>query len=173
MYKLKLKSKPISTNSAYYKRNRAFNENTRKWRANFFKELMRDSNQQVIENIKKSFNPDKHALRVVFIWHQPRDILFTNSGNLSLRSMDVDNCLKIPTDCLFDQKYNDTWLSKRTGKEVKLYSDLASLNNLSLNDKFIFDTRSIKLPSDDTDFHLLITIEIVETKNFRNLIIPL
>lgn len=169
MYTLKLKSKPISTNSAYYKRNRAFNEATRKWRANFFKELMRDANQKVIDDIKSAFNPDKHALRVSFTWYQPRDILFTNSGNLSLRSMDVDNCLKIPTDCLFDQKYNDTWLSKRTGKEVSLYSKLLKLRNLGLNDKFIFDTRSIKLPSDD-DFHLVVNIEIVETKNFRNLV---
>ena len=170
MYTLKLKSKPISTNSAYYKRNRAFNENTRKWRASFFKELMRDSNQQVIENIKKAFNPEKHALKVELIWHQPRDILFTNSGTLSLRSMDVDNCLKIPIDCLFDQKYNDTWLKKRSGKEVSLYKEFKSINNICLNDKFIFNVSSIKLPSQDSDFHLAVNIEIVETKNFRNLI---
>lgn len=169
MYTLKLKSKPISTNSAYYKRNRAFNENTRKWRANFFSELMRDSNQQVIEIIKKDFNENKHALKVELIWHQPRSILFTNDGKLSLRSMDVDNCLKIPIDCLFDQKYNDTWLDKRSGREASLYKEFKGINNICLNDKFIYNVSSIKLPSTDSEFHLTVNIEIHSTKNFRNL----
>lgn len=160
--KLKLKSSPISTNSAYYKRNKAFNENSRKWRATFFAELMKDSNMVQMEKFKAAFDQKKHMLRVCFTWFQPLDVLITKSGHISLRSMDVDNTLKIPTDCVFDSKYNQKWLSIRSGGEKKLYKDFSTLKNLDINDKFIVDTRSIKLPSDDGDFHCVIDIEILD-----------
>lgn len=158
---LKLKSKPISTNSAYYKRNKSFNEASRTWRSNFFSELQSDYNQNEIKKMKKYFNPKKHMLRVCFTWYQPIDLILTKSGELSLRSMDVDNCLKIPTDCIFDKKYNDKWLAIRKGEEAKLYKSLSSLTNLDINDKFIFDTRSIKCPSLDDSFHCLVEVEAV------------
>ena len=153
---------PISTNSAYYKRNRAFNEKARNWRYTFLSHLQNSYNQKQIATIKNHFNPQKHALRCAFIWYQPHSILFTSSSQISLRSMDVDNCLKIPTDLLFDKKYNDKWLSLRKGAEAKLYNDMHSLCNLDINDKFIVDTRSIKLPSPDGQFHCSIIVEVVE-----------
>jgi hypothetical protein len=156
---LKLKSTPISTNSAYYKRNKSFNENSRKWRFNFFSELQNDYNQNEMSKLKNHFNPKLHMLRVCFTWFQPIELILTKSGELSLRSMDVDNCLKIPTDCVFDKKYNDKWLAIRKASEKKLYKSLQSLTNLDINDKFIFDTRSIKAPSSDDQFHCLIEIE--------------
>ena len=159
--KLKLKSKPISTNSAYYKRNKSLNEASRNWRATFFLELQSEYNQNEIKKLKKHFNSKLHMLRVCFTWFQPIDLILTKSGELSLRSMDVDNCLKIPTDCVFDKKYNDKWLAIRKGAEAKLYKELKSLNNIDINDKFIFDTRSIKCPSTDGLFHCLVEIEAV------------
>jgi Holliday junction resolvase RusA-like endonuclease len=159
---LKLKTSPISINSAYYKRNMAFNENTRKWRANFLKQLQDKKYIEKFEKFRHMFNPKKHMLRVSFTWFQPVEVLFTKQGQLSLRSTDVDNCLKIPTDCLFDAKYNEKWLSLRKGGEAKLYKDFTGLQNLNINDKFIFDTRSIKLPSEDSDYHCLIEVEMVD-----------
>lgn len=159
--KLKLHSSPISTNSAYFSRNRAFNDKARKWRANFLRELQSDYNQNQIKKLKAEFDPKKHMLRCTFTWFQPHDVILTKSGTLSLRSMDVDNVLKIPTDCVFDRKYNDNWLSLRKGREVKLYQGLDSIVNLDINDKFIFDTRSIKLPSDDGQYHCSVDIELV------------
>jgi len=158
---IKIKTGPISTNSAYYKRNRAFNEKTREWRANFLIQLQNDYNQHQIKKITDHFDPQKHCLRVCFTWYQPKSILFTKSGHLSLRSMDVDNCLKIPTDLLFDKKYGDAWLNIRKGREAKLYSKVDSISNVCINDKFIIDTRSIKLPSSD-DFHCTVEVEIVD-----------
>lgn len=158
----KIKSKPISTNSAYYKRNRAFNANSREWRANFLKSLQNEYNQNQIKHITSYFNPKKHMLRVVFTWFQPIDVLLTSDGTLSLRSMDVDNCLKIPMDCLFDKKYNDKWLKLRKGVEAELYESFTTLKNLDINDKFVFDVRCIKSPSADNDFHCSIEVEIVD-----------
>jgi Holliday junction resolvase RusA-like endonuclease len=157
----KLKSKPISTNNAYYARNRSFNEKARQWRYNFLKQLQNDYNQKQIDTIRNHFDPTKHMLSVVFTWFQPQAKLITKKGHLSLASMDVDNCLKIPTDCLFDQKYNDVWLSKRKGRESELYNDFKHLRNLRLNDKFIFSTTSIKFPSMDDQYHCSIDVEIV------------
>jgi len=161
---LKLHSKPISTNSAYY-RGRQFTEDARSWRYNFFKEMMSPSNQKKMKSIRSHFDPKKHMIRVCFTWYQPIEIILTQAGTLSLRSMDVDNCLKIPTDCIFDKKYNAKWLSitkSRKGRESKLYHDLPSLANLDINDKFIFDTRSVKMPSVDGNFHCSVDIEIVD-----------
>jgi hypothetical protein len=168
---LKLKTKPISTNSAYYKRNRSFNENTRKWRANFFKELQKSSNINSLEKFKKAFDPQKHMISVSFTWFQPFETLMTQSGQLSLRSMDVDNCLKIPTDCLFDSKYCTEWVSKTKGREAELYKDFSTLQNLDINDKFIFDTRSIKLPSNDGNFHCLIELSLAELPSRPSLVL--
>jgi len=159
--KLKLHSKPISTNSAYYKRNNSFNEGSRQWRSNFLFELQNEYNQNEIKKLKSHFNPHTHMLRVSFTWYQPIDIILTKSGTLSLRSMDVDNCLKIPTDCIFDRKYNNTWLSLRKGREKSLYKGFSTIKNLDINDKFIFDTRSIKAPSTDGLYHCLVVITSV------------
>jgi len=158
---LKIKSKPISTNNAYYSRNRKFNDMARKWRANFICQLQNDYNQKQIDTIKNHFNPNKHMLRVCFTWSQPVEVLITKEGKLSLRSMDVDNTLKIPTDCIFDAKYCEKWLSTLSKNESKLYAGISSLKNLNINDKFIFDTRSIKMPSNDNDFHCSVDIEVV------------
>jgi len=158
---IKIKTNPISINSAYYKKNRAFNENTRIWRHNFLRQLQSDYNQNQIKKLKAEFDPKKHMLRCTFTWFQPHDVILTKSGTLSLRSFDVDNLLKVPTDLLFDRKYNDNWLKLRKGREVKLYQGLDSIVNLDINDKFIFDTRSIKLPSDDGQYHCSVDIELV------------
>jgi hypothetical protein len=158
---LKLHSPPISTNSAYFSRNKAFNEKARKWRADFLLGLQSDYNQNQMKKLQDVFDPKKHMLRCCFTWYQPHDVILTKSGTLSLRSMDVDNCLKIPTDCVFDAKYNDKWLSLRKGREVKLFNNVKTLTNLNINDKFIFDTRSIKLPSDDGQYHCSVDIELV------------
>ena len=92
---IKLKSPPISTNSAYYKRNRAFNENTRKWRANFLKQLQNPKYIEKFEKFRHMFDPKKHMIRACFTWFQPVETLFTKTGTLSLRSMDSDNCFPV------------------------------------------------------------------------------
>ena len=156
---LKIKTNPISTNSAYFSRNKSFNEKSRAWRGNFLSQLQSDYNKAQIEKLR-SFDPKLHMLKVVFTWFQPIDTILTKSGTLSLRSMDVDNLLKIPTDCIFDSKYNTKWLGLRKSRELKYYT-CDTLFNVNINDKFIYSTTSIKAPSDDGDFHChcLITIE--------------
>lgn len=161
--KIRLKVPPVSVNSATWGRNRTYTNETRAWRAKFFTDLMKDSNQSAVNNIRSYFDPSKHMIRLVFHWYTPKEKLFTKEGRISGRSMDVDNCLKIPTDCLFDAKYNDTWLAKKHNnkRESKLWEHLSKINNLNINDKFVFDTRSIKLPSLDGDFHCSIDVEVV------------
>lgn len=156
---LKLKSNPISTNSAYFSRNRSFTNKARSWRANFLSELQSDYNQNQIKKLKEAFDPKKHMISCVFHWFQPSDVLLTKEGTLSLRSMDVDNVLKIPTDCVFDKKYCTKWLEKCKPSERKLFT-VDSIVNVDINDKFIFDTRSIKLLSPDGQFHCQIDILI-------------
>lgn len=161
---LKFKTKPISTNNAYYSRNNSFNAMARSWRANFFLQMMSAYNQNQIKKITSVFDSKKHMLKVIFTWHQPSDKILTQAGHISSRSMDVDNCLKIPVDCLFDQKYNDAWMSLRKGEEAKLLKSLetSGFNNFSINDKFIFSVTSIKLPSSNDQYHCSVEVDIVD-----------
>jgi hypothetical protein len=125
------------------------------------KEMMRDSNQSQIEKIKKTFDPKRHMISLKFVWYQPKDILFTKSGHISLHSFDVDNILKIPTDCLFDKRYNDKWVQNRKGSELTMYRTLPKINNLQLGDQFVTSTTSIKAPSVSGEYELHLTLEIL------------
>ena len=158
---LKIKTNPISINSAYYGRNKKLNADSRKWRYNFLSQLQNDYNQNQMNLFRSYFNPKKHMIQVTFTWFQPIDYILTKSGELSLRSFDVDNIIKIPTDCIFDKKYNDKWLSLCRGHEAVMYKSMKTLVNLDINDKFIFSTTSIKRPSIDDQFHCFVEIEAI------------
>lgn len=161
-FSLKLKTKPISTNNAYYRKNGSFTKDARRWRYNFMKEIMHGSNQSQIKEIKKIFDKKLHHLKVTYTWHQPKDKLFTKNGHISLQSFDVDNCIKIPQDCLFDKRYNNTWLKKRSKNEQAIYKGLTTLNNLQLGDQFITSVTSNKTVSPTNNYELIISIEVHE-----------
>ena len=158
---LKFKIKPISTNNAYYTKNRSFTKDARRWRHKFMKQIMSDYNQKQIETIKKTFDKKRHMISLTWLWLQPKSILFTNAGHISLQSFDVDNILKIPTDCLFDKRYNDKWVSNRKGAELTMYQSLPKINNLQLGDQFVVSTTSIKAPSLNDEYELILHLDIL------------
>lgn len=159
---LKFKINPISTNDAYY-RGKSYNFKARKWRASFLTQLQSDANKELFKSITPVFNPYKHGLRLCFTWILPADSFFTKDGKITRRSMDVDNLLKIPTDVLCNAKYNGAaFLDKMDKRERNLYDSIQTLSNLNIDDQYILDTRSIKMPSPGPDYLLIVDIELID-----------
>lgn len=156
-----IKTHPITQNSAYYRGRKVLNEKARKYRASFFNQLMSDKNQSAIKKIYDRFDRLKHALSFEWCWYQPSNIYFTKKGYISRRSMDSDNLLKLPTDFLCNEKYNDEWLSKVRKNELP-YFKIDSLVNLRIDDQFAISTTSTKLPSIDDSYFLVLNIKLVE-----------
>jgi hypothetical protein len=138
------KFKPVSINSMYY-RNRKLTENARKSRSIILTQLQ--SYLDGIETLSSDFNPLKHGFKVSYTFYIPEDIYFTKKGAISNRSQDLDNCLKLLTDCLFNPKYDTTWLKSRTRRYKPLYNGITTLHNVGIDDRFISSLSAKKLPT--------------------------
>jgi hypothetical protein len=156
---IKILTAPISTNAAYY-RNRKLTEKAREWRAEFLNQLQNDYNQAQMKRVREYFDKNKHALTFHFLWLQPHERYFTKKGYISRFSMDVDNCLKIPTDLICGARYTSKWLQERSKYEIKHYK-VDSLINLGIDDTFIKKTTSEKDPSLGDTYIMLCDIEVI------------
>jgi len=136
--------KPISINSAFY-RNRKLTEKARLYRRDILIQLQ--SQLSKVSSIQKEFNSLKHCLHVSYTFYTPNEFFFTKKGVLSHRSQDLDNCLKLLTDFLFNTKYDTDWLRSKGPSERSLYGSLKVLSNLGIDDKYIQSNASEKLPS--------------------------
>ena len=126
----KLNSPPCSVNSAYY-RNKKRTQKTRKWSENIHKQLSEPMLKKKIEAFTKAFNPLKHCIKLTIEFYIPREKYFTKKGYISRLSTDLDNCLKLLIDTLFDPRF-----FKR------------DLFNLNIDDQFIQTIVASKHPSD-------------------------
>ena len=145
MAKIVLKGfRPISINRAYY-RNRKLTEEARRIRASILCQLQSQLNK--LHDIKSQFDPKKHYLTISYTLYYPIDQFFTKSRQISNRSQDVDNCLKLITDCICSTKYNTDWLKSRTKRYKHLYSSITTLDNLAIDDRFIADLSALKRPT--------------------------
>ena len=136
--------KPISINSAFY-RNRKLTDKARLFRASFLIQLQDQLDQ--FTDIQSTFDPLKHCLAVTYTFYTPNEYFFTKKGILSHRSQDLDNCVKLITDFIFNTKYNNSWLNSKRGREKLLYQSLRSLSNLGIDDKYIQSMPLEKLPN--------------------------
>ena len=147
--------KPLSINSAFY-RNRKLTEKARLYRSDILTQLQ--SQLSNITPITKEFNPLKHCLSVSYTFYTPNEFYFTSKGILSHRSQDLDNCVKLLTDFIFNTKYDTDWLRGKTAKERSLYGSLTSLSNVAVDDKYIQAMPLEKLPS--LSYGILVDISI-------------
>ena len=145
MAKIVLKGfRPMSINRAYY-RNRKLTEEARKVRASILCQIQPQLKQ--LHDIKSQFDPLKHYLAFSYKLYYPMDIYYTKKGQVSARSQDIDNCLKLLTDCICNDKYNTKWLKLRTPRYKALYKSVSALDNLGIDDRYIVDLSAVKLPT--------------------------
>lgn len=155
--------RPVSVNKMYY-RNRKLTEEARKARAIILVQLQ--SQLDKLQDIKSQFNPRKHYLAFSYTFYYPEDIFWTKTGQVSNRSQDLDNCLKLITDCLCNTKYDTSWLLDRKPRYKPLYKSLKSLSNLGIDDRFICDLESVKKRPNKT-YLIEVDIELKELSLLR------
>ena len=126
----KLNSPPCSVNSAYY-RNKIRTQKTRKWSKSIHDQLSEPTLKKQIEKLTKAFNKHKHCIELTLEFYIPREKYYTKKGYISRFSTDLDNCLKLLIDTLFDPRF-----FKR------------DLFNFNIDDTFIQTINASKHPAD-------------------------
>lgn len=109
---------------------------------------MLESNQKQIAAVRDAFDMYKHYLFISYTFHRPKSKFFTKKSNVSRKSMDLDNCLKLVTDFLCNTKYHED--TERCGFLTK---------NLDIDDQYICHIEAKKLPSISDEE--LLTVQIV------------
>ena len=142
----KLKNKAQSVNSGYYK-NRTRTQSTRKWSLDIHDQLSDPLLKQNIERLREGFNPLSHSLSVTICYYIPHDKFYTKKGNISRKSGDLDNCIKLLLDTVFDPRF-----FKR------------DLFNFNIDDQFITDLPTKKRPADK--YSISLEVEILCNKTF-------
>ena len=137
----KLHSPPCSVNSAYY-RNKIRTQKTRNWSQSIHNQLSEPSLKKQIEAFTASFKPLKHCLKLSIEFYIPREKYFTKKGHISRKSVDLDNCLKLLIDTVFDPRF-----FKR------------ELFNFNIDDTFIQTIEASKHPADKHSIKLKVSIK--------------
>ena len=143
---LKLNNSPCSVNSAYY-RNKVRTQKTRNWSESIHAQLTAPSLKKSIESFRKAFKPSKHSLSVTLCFYIPHEKFYTKAGNVSRRSTDLDNCIKLLLDTLLDPRF-----FKR------------DLFNFNIDDQYVTDLPTMKRPADKHSISII--VQILDNKTF-------
>ena len=119
----------------------AFND----WSAQIFHALSSEKNLEAFTDLREFFNPETHGYAVDLKFYYPRDILFTKKGSLSARAHDLSNIEKPLIDLIFLPSYFN--------KSVPY-----GCKNLNIDDKFIYELSSKKLPSNEHKIEIELSI---------------
>lgn len=147
-YEFRLKSKPYSINSFYYRDGRIIKQEAKEWMAQIFHLLSSSENQEKLEQIRKSFDKNLHYFKVKLEFYFPKNTLFNKKGLLSSRAFDLSNIEKTLIDLIFLPKYH---------KQQFPYG----CPNINIDDKYICELESIKGLSSDYNYETRIIIKIL------------
>lgn len=147
--------KPCSINKAYYARNKVLTKDAREYREAFLQCINNcTSNQDLMKAFKAAFDPKKHVLSTELTFFIPEDVFYTKAGEVSMRSGDVDNYIKLTNDFLMNDKYYDDPYRLEKG----------DCYNIGVDDRFVTDTILKKRPAHDWAIQIKISIKsIVDT----------
>ena len=149
---INLNSSPFSVNSAYYK-NRQRTQKCRQWGINIHNQILH--NEALIADMsafrtKVESAIDTTCLSVNITFFVPDTKLFTKSGKVSRRSMDLSNVEKLLIDLIFDKRYYER----------------DDIPTLCLDDTLITKLTSKKVASWDNEPHIRIVIKCHNHKDF-------
>lgn len=131
---ISLPLKAFSINSMFHKNRSWTTKEYKDWSAQVFFKLA--NYEKTFEDLRNFFDPKKHGFAIDLKFYYPSNILYTKSGSLSARAHDISNIEKPLIDLLF----LPTFFEKSVPYGCK---------NLNIDDKFIIDMRSKKLPAEE------------------------
>lgn len=139
--------KPISYNKYLYGRTHTRTTAARKWGSSVAKIVNGSKDiQKKINALRAVFDATRHCLKVTFIFHTPKEYFITSTGEISLRSQDIDNCLKGLIDTLFCSRYRDR----------------GEIKNFAIDDKSITCIYAEKICSLDDTYKIDIQVELLD-----------
>ena len=155
---LSIKAPPFSINSAYYlksfnnkKATKIRTQACRDWGDSILIQLQKYKDKLIEMN--KNFDEKCHAIKISLDFYIPEKKLYTKSGNVSALSSDITNIEKLLVDLIFDARFHGRALGG------------GLVTNLNINDKFIVEMRSRKMPCND-EYLINISIEIVDNRKY-------
>jgi Holliday junction resolvase RusA-like endonuclease len=151
----KVNLEPVTSNRSHYRFSKNLTERARKYREAFWSELNKGANLNALKRIRGEFDPNKHELRVKYVFHLVKDKFFTKKGMISARSPDLDNCIKLIQDFLFNKRY------------AKKHLDKLGFCNIEIDDRFITEINMKKVPTNEEPF-IEIQVEIHPLKFVNN-----
>ena len=129
-------------------------------------ELQSPENLFKTKQLHDAFNRQLHVFSVTLITYYPLSKFLTKKGYVSALTMDISNTEKQTIDCFFITKYSDPkFLSKRVGWEKALYGSLSEIHNISHDDTYMTDMRSLKRPTSLKKAYQEVLISIVPLKS--------
>ena len=139
---------PQSINDMYYSNKRhGLTAKAREWLGNTLYSL--HQNRDKLALIRESFDAKKQGIAVYLIWKIPKDILYTKSGELSSRSIDITNAEKSLVDAIF--------LPKFYGANVPYQCE-----NLNLDDRYLRRLFSEKQVAVGQDYSVDVTLKLIK-----------
>lgn len=151
---ISIKLEPFTSNKAHYKYSKNLTAEARTYREEFWKQLNTEPNLSNLKRIKGNFDPKKHELHVKYVFHLAYEKFFTKEGKISARSPDLDNCIKLVQDFLFNERYGKKHLKK------------LNYVNVGIDDRYITNIEMKKAPIQGLPF-IEIQVEIHDLK-FKN-----
>lgn len=158
---LKLKTKPISINDAYYRAGQLKKE-ARVYRYDVLKQLLafKDQIKEFRDYTLPLIEESGHALQLSIVHNIPEGLFFTKSGQISMRSGDVDNLLKLLIDFLFNARYCAFLEHMGPKPQFELAGGYLTYN-IGIDDRFIQKIETIKRPTKDAQWSVDITVQTV------------
>lgn len=131
-----LNTKALSVNAMYCKNRSWKTAEYNQWSCAVFHKLDTKENLEAFSDLREFFDPLKHAYSVSIRFYYPQNILFTKKGSLSAKAHDLSNIEKPIIDLIFLPCYFDK-------------SSPYGCKNLNIDDKFIYELSSKKLPAEE------------------------
>lgn len=148
----KFQSKPVSINNFYYGDKRhGIREEAKDWQHSVLAELAKDTNKQIMENLKAAFDEKTQGFKVSIIYAAPSSTFYTKTGGVSSRQIDLSNCEKSLIDLLFIPKYNGAY----------------GASNLNIDDKWLMELSSKKTISTDENYWTTVHIEVIDLPKIK------
>jgi Holliday junction resolvase RusA-like endonuclease len=135
-----IKLPPFTSNKSHYRYSKNLTSEARTYRESFWKLLNTGRNKHELERILGKFDANNMQISVRYAFHLPREKFFTKNGRISARSPDLDNCIKLIQDFLFNSRYSDKHLAK------------LGYSNIGIDDRFITYIEMKKAPIDGEPF---------------------
>jgi hypothetical protein len=136
-----LSAPSFSINRMYYANKMSKTKEARDWTLVIQRELMKKNVQSAMEEVRSTFDPMLHFLRVELDFFYPHATMWNKEGTISAKKHDVSNIEKPLIDIIYDEAYK------------------CLINNLGINDKYNLELESRQGVHEESIIHVRLFVK--------------